>query len=108
MNPSCDIPCQPHRRPTAAQRFRRALLPFAETVALWLSSRIVPRLSRRSERRPAHVLGAAMARIPTSARWGAATPFARSTQAGMLPGEWAAQKRCTARSASGAWPVQAK
>ena len=68
MNPSCDIPCQPHRRPTAAQRFRRALLPFAETVALWLSSRIVPRLSRRSERRLAHVLGAAMARVPTRAR----------------------------------------
>lgn len=68
MKPCRDNPFPPDRRPSVLQRLRRALLPAAETVALWLPSHLVPRLSRRSERRLARVLGAAFARIPSSAR----------------------------------------
>ena len=68
MEPSRDTLSPFDRPPTAVQRFRRALLPLGEVVALWLPSRLVPRLSRRAERRLAHALGAAMARVPSGAR----------------------------------------
>lgn len=68
MKPSRDNPFPPDRTPSASQRFRRALLPPVEAVALWLPSHLVPRLSRRAVRRLARALGAAMARIPSGAR----------------------------------------
>ncbi|MGI5869476.1 MAG: lysophospholipid acyltransferase family protein [Kiritimatiellia bacterium] len=68
MNRKRDTSSPFGRPPSAFQRFRRKLLPYVETVALWLPSRLVPRLSRRAQRRLARVVGVVMASIPSRSR----------------------------------------